>query len=132
MGFFSWISHANALCLTYPWVSASGAALRAGPAQDPSSTQGSLWGNLGADFTGLGFSSASVPRELKRAPFKEERIQEFCFFFLIVKEKKKDYKATHNPTDRPNSNVFFFTPLPPRNVFCFKCHLSCVHTFALL
>ena len=101
MGFFSWISHANALCLTYHWVSASGAALAAGAAQDPSSTQGSLWGNLGADFTGLGFSSASVPRELKRAPFKEERIQDF--FFLIVKEKKKNYKTTHNATNRPNT-----------------------------
>lgn len=67
--------------------------------------QGSLWGNLGADFTGLGFSSASVPRELKRAPFKEERIQDF--FFLIVKGKKKDYKTTHNATNRPNTVIYF-------------------------
>lgn len=50
-----------------------------GLAQDPSASHGSLWGNLGADFTGLGFSSANVPRELKQVPFMEKTIQDFFF-----------------------------------------------------
>lgn len=55
-------------------------------AQDPSASNGNLWGNLGVDFTGLGFSSANVPRELKPVPFMEKK--EYKIFFFNCEEKK--------------------------------------------
>lgn len=69
------------------------AALAAGAAQDPSSTQGSLWGETWV-LTSLGwdFPQASVPRELNVLLLRKK---EYKIFLIVRKKKLQNHPQCH-------------------------------------